>query len=271
MTELHLIPTLAEETNFLGQQLFGKNIKKRTALTNRLLDICSRVQDKDFLLIHNPGGLGSTPLEGLLEWERSIVDGVVTTIERLGYSCPLVQYFRSDNTWWAHIRDTKEQARFLFKGQSQKIKEMAAELKFIAEHFSNLKILLIGVSQGAAFSNAVIRQTSELGRVYSIELGLFFPHMPRRVITERTLAIDNNGIIPDPIAHRNLRVSFKAYITAPSRWIKYRIEGKPQNFTRCINAPGHDYNWTYPEVRRQVEEFLEIKFGSKDKREAKLP
>lgn len=265
--ELDPTSTLAEEAKLLGQQLFGKNIRKRAAFTNRLLDICACVQGKDFLLIHNPGGWGSAPLEDLLQWERSIVDGVVTTIERMGYSCLLVQHFRSSNGRWDHIRDLKEETYFFFKSQSRKVEEMAAELRFIAQHFNNLKILLIGASQGAAFSNAVMQQIGKLHQVYSIELGIFFPHMSRRVITARTLAIDDNGQMPDPVAHLNLRVSLKAYIAAPYRWLKYRLHGQPQRFTYCANAPGHDYNWEYPGVRRRVEEFMKIKFDSKDKLE----
>ena len=178
-----------------------------------------------------------------------------------------MQYFRSPNRWWIHIRDAREEGRFFFTGKSNMAGVMAAELKFIVQHISNLRIILIGASQGAAFSNAVMRQLGELHQVYSLELGIFFPHMPRRVITERTLVIDSNGVIPDPMAHRNLKAGARAYATAPFEWIKYQLQGKPQKFTYCVNAPGHDYNWEYPEVQRQVIDFLEINFGTKSNTE----
>ncbi|MDO8715638.1 MAG: hypothetical protein Q7J73_02350 [Dehalococcoidales bacterium] len=269
-TEIGLAPILVEEANLLGRQLFGRNARKGIALTNRLLDICTRVQGKDMLLIHNPGGWGRAPLEELLPWERSIVDGVVTTVGSTGYNWLLVQHFRNSNSIWARMRDMKEEANFLFKGNSRKVAEMAAEVEFIARRFNNLKILLIGASQGAAFSNAVMRQIGELGQVYSIELGIFFPHMSRRVITERTLSIDDNGQIPDPVSHGKLLVSFKAYIGAPYRWIKYRLHGQPKKLTYCVNAPGHDYNWTYPMVHERIEDFLKINFGTKGKPEESL-
>lgn len=262
--------TLKEEANHLAQQLFGNDIKKYASFTDRLLDICTRAQGKDFLLIHNPGGWGCTSLEHLLKWERSIVEGVSATVDKLGYSWWLIQYFRSGNSWWAHLQDMKEQAIFFFKGKSAKAKVMAAELEFITCHLSALKVILIGVSQGAAFSNAVMRQIGELPQVYSIELGIFFPHMAWRVITERTLAIDSNGVMPDPMAHRNLKAGFKTYITAPYRWAKYRLQGKPEKFTYCINAPGHDYNWEYPEVKQRIIDFLNTHFGTKDKVEVEV-
>ncbi len=261
MTDDYL--ALQEEASRLAQQLFGNDIKKRTSFTNRLLDICTRAQGKDFLLIHNPGGFGSTLVEHLLQWERSILEGVTATIERLGYSCLLTQYFRCGHSWWAHMMDMKEQIGFFFKGKSSQANILAAELKFITRHLDTLKVLLIGVSQGAAFSNAVMRRLNGPHQVYSIELGLFFPHLSRRVVTERTLAIDSNGIMPDPMTHRNLKAGFKAYVAAPFKWTKYRLQGKPEKFTHCINTPGHEYDWSYPEVQRQIIDFLEVNFGTK--------
>ncbi|MFC2051564.1 hypothetical protein ACFLT4_02410 [Chloroflexota bacterium] len=270
-TEITNDLTLQEEAGKLAQQLFGSVLKSCANFTNELLDICTRAQGKDLLVIHNPGGFGSTPLEHLLEWERSIVEGVSATIELLGCNWLLTQYFRTGDSWWAHVRDMKEQVYFFFKGESSKAKVMAAELKFIVQHVKNLKILLLGASQGAAFNNTVMQQLGELHQVYSIELGIFFPHMPRRVITGRTLAIDSNGIMPDPMAHRNLKAGFKAYITAPHRWIKYRMQGKPEKFTYCINAPGHNYNWEYPEVQQQIKDFLNTNFGTKNDVEVVRP
>lgn len=258
---------LEKEVSQLAQQLFSDDLKKRARFANRLLDICNGAQGKDFLLIHNPGGWGSTPLEDCLEWERSVVEGISATIERLGYSQLLIQYLRSGSSWWAHMRDIREEAGFFLKGESFKVRIMATELKFITEHINNLKVILIGASQGAAFSNAVMRQLGEFPQIYSIELGLFFPHMSRRVITERTLAMDSNGVMPDPMSRRNLRAGFKALITAPSRWIKCRLEGKPRKFSYCINTPGHDYSWEYPGVQRQIEAFLNLNFGTKSNAE----
>lgn len=246
----------------LAQKLFGDNAKKCTSFTSRLLDVCNRAKDKELLLIHNPGGWGCTPLDNLLKWERSIVDGITTAVEQLGYDWLLTQYFRNGHGLWAHLQDLKEEGRFFFKGRSNKVELMAAELKFITEHLKNLKVLLIGASQGAAFSNAVVRQLGELPQVYSIELGIFFAHMSRRNITERTLAIDSNGEMPDPMANRNLKAGFKAYLFAPFRWAKYQLQGKPEKFSYCINAPGHNYDWKYPEVRRQITEFLNRNFSN---------
>ncbi len=261
---------LKEEALHLAQRLFGDEAKKCASFTNRLLDICTRARGKDILLIHNPGGWGSAPLEQLLQWERSIVEGVTATLEQPGCSWLLTQNFRSGNSWWAHIWEIKKEAVFFFKGISSEAEVMAAELRFITRHISNLKVILIGVSSGAAFSNAVMWQLGGLRQVYSIELGIFFPQLSRRVITDRTLAIDNNGLVTDPVVHRNLMAGFKVLIIiliiAPYRWFKCRLEGKPKYFSHCINTPGHEYSWEYPKVRQQIVDFLEINFSTNKSR-----
>ncbi|MFC2005362.1 hypothetical protein ACFLVG_00130 [Chloroflexota bacterium] len=255
--------TLEKEASHLAEQLFGDDIKKCASFTNRLVDICTKAQGKDFLLIHNPGGWGNTQLERSLQWERSIVEGVRDTIAELGHTLSLMQYFRTGKGWREIFRDIKEQADFF----ASKTKVMAAELKFITRHVNSLKIIMIGVSQGAAFSNAVLQCSSELKHVYSVELGLPFPYESQRVITERTLALDSNGLMPDAMMEWDIPTILKTFFAAPFRWIKYQLQGKPIKFSYCINVPGHDYNWEYPEVQQPIGDFLKLNFGTKSNRE----
>lgn len=251
--------TLNEEANELAEKLFGADTEKRADFVRRLLDICSRVDGKDFLLIHNPGGWGSTRLEELLQWERSIVEGVGSAISGLGYDCSLVQYFRSENGWRALVEDIREQLHFFIS----KSRIMAAELEFVTRHFDNLEVVLIGVSQGAAFSNAVTQNLNGLKCVSSIELGTPFPYRSKRVITDRTLVLDSNGLMPDALMEWDVPTIVTTYLGAPFRWLKYRLQGKKIKFTYCINVPGHDYNWDYPEVQWKIENFLRTTFGEK--------
>jgi hypothetical protein len=253
---------LWKEIDQLAGQFFRDGDRKRVQFVDWLRDTLDRARNTEFLLIHNPGGWGNTVFEECLEWERSIVTGITNTMDEIRRNWVLVQYFRSGNSFWSHMRDIKKEALFFFKGESPQAKALAAALRFISNHLLNLKIILIGASQGAAFSNAVMREPGDFSRVYSIELGIFFPHMGRRLITERTLAVDSNGLMSDPMCNRDLWKGFKSYITAPYRWVKSRIEGTPQKFTYCINAPGHDYNWEYPEVQRRIIDFLETNFGN---------
>jgi hypothetical protein len=250
---------LIEEATNLAEQLFGEDLKRRTGFTNQLLDICSKASGKDFLLIHNPGGWGSTKLDELLQWERSVVEGVTATIINQGFDGAFIQYFRSGHGLQATIEDITEQIRFF----THKAKVMSAELEFVTSHYKNIRIILIGVSQGAAFSNAVMQHLNGEDRVASIEMGLPFFYKSRRVITKNTLALDGNGEEPDDLMEVNIPIILYTYFTAPMRWIRYKMQGNSIKFSYCINVPGHDYNWEHPEVHRRIEKFFVEKYGVK--------
>ncbi|MBI2287612.1 MAG: hypothetical protein HYY41_03265 [Chloroflexi bacterium] len=257
MTDNHL--SLEEEANQLARKLFGNDRQKCLVFTRRLLDIYTTAQDNDFLLIHNPGGWGNTRLEHCLQWERSIVEGISNTLRKRGYTGALIQHFRTGTGLREIMRDIREQARFF----TSKAEILAAELKFITGHLNSLKVILIGASQGAAFSNAVLQRVNNLEPVHSIELGTPFFYKSRRVITKKTLAIDSNGLMPDAMMEWDVLTILKAFAAAPFRWIKYRLQGTPIRFSYCINVPGHEYNWEYPEVQQHIEDFLGLNFITK--------
>lgn len=252
---------LQEEARYLGQQLFGDGSQKSVDFADRLLDISTKARGKDFLLIRNPGGWGSTGFDHSFQWERSIVAGVSATIERLGYTSLLIHYLRTGKGWREKMRDMKEQIQFF----AFKARAMAVELKFLTQHTDNLNVILIGISQGAVFNNAVMQCLTEFDQVYSIEFGMPF-HRSRRVVTKRTLAIDSNGLMPDAIVERNLIGGFKAYVVGPLRWFGYKLQRRPVKFVQCINPPGHEYYWSYPKVRQQIVDFLGTNFGTNKSR-----
>ena len=49
---------LQNEAGEVAKQLFGSRKAARVDFTRHLLDTYDRAQDKDFLVIHNPGGWG---------------------------------------------------------------------------------------------------------------------------------------------------------------------------------------------------------------------
>jgi hypothetical protein len=250
-------PSLIREVKELAQDLFGNSKSKKIELVQWLVSTYFKAKEHNALVIHSPGGWGCSDLENLIDWERSVVDGVQQAIKQMGYHGTLVQYYRTRNNWWSHLLHIPEQARYSFTGKIFQAEVMAAEIKFLATRLKNLNIILLGVSQGAAFNNTVMKYLITESNVCSIELGTFFAQLPRRVITGRTLALDGNGLVLDPVVHRNLRAASRAYLFAPFRWINYKLAGKPEKFTYCINVPGHDYNWKYPEVNGQIVRFLQ--------------
>ena len=255
MTSANL--TLREEAYRLAEQLFGSE-EAGGDFANQLIDICTRARGKDFLIVHNPGGWGHARLEQCLEWERGIVSGIKDTIEEMGHSLLLTQYFRSGTGWCEKMRDLREQFRFF----AFKANLMAAWLRFIMTHINAIKVILVGISQGAAFSSAVMRQLGVRYPVYSIELGFPFQYKSWRVITERTLVVEGNGIRPDALVQGNLWVGARIIMAAPFKWMWYRIRGKRVMFAHCVTAPGHEYDWTNPEIERPIKGFLKTNFDT---------
>jgi hypothetical protein len=240
----------------LAKSLFGKNRAKVEESRVRIIKMCTAAADNDVLVVHSPGGWGCSDIDHLIVWERSLVDGIRDSLDKLGLRFSLVQYYRSGTSFWNHLLLVPEMARYFLSGKIFKAVVMAEELKFIATRMPRLNIVLLGVSQGAAFDNTVMRQVGKGYRIFSIEIGTFFAELERRVITENTLAVDSNGLVPDPVVRRDLKTAIKAYLLAPGSWLKYRLAGERVKFTYCINVPGHDYNWKYPEVREHIISFL---------------
>jgi pimeloyl-ACP methyl ester carboxylesterase len=256
MTSANL--TLREEAYRLASQLFGSE-EAGADFANQVLDVCARASGKDFLIVHNPGGWGNARLEQCLAWERSIVSGIKGVIEEMGYTLLLTQYFRSGRGWGEQMRDLREQIRFF----APKASVMAGWLRFILTHVNDIKVILVGVSQGAAFGSSVMRQLGGLYPVYSIELGFPFQYKSWRVITGRTLAIDSNGVRPDVLAQGNLRVGAGILMAAPFKWTWYRLRGKRVSFAHCVNAPGHEYDWDNLEIQKPIRDFLKTYFSAK--------
>jgi pimeloyl-ACP methyl ester carboxylesterase len=250
---------LGEEARRLGRQLFGEDTTRITRFAEHLMAIYQEARDKDFLLIHNPGGWGNSPLESCLHWERSVVAGISATLEKLGYRLSFSQHFRGGAGWREHLRDIRDYIRFF----TFKRRVLAAEVEFLTRHIQNLRVIMIGISQGAGFSNAVMQRLNQLKDVYSIELGVFFYHRARRVITERTLAIDHNGLVPDALIEGDLVALLMTLPAACFRWVKSRLKGRPVKFSRCIKLAGHDYLWEYPKVSQQIGDFLKAHFGAR--------
>ncbi len=254
--------SLEREIVELSRRSHGSRRKKRVEFAAWLRDAYRAADDKQFLVIHNPGGWGNARLEQLLDWERSVVDGVGDTMDELGHSWAIVQHFRSGSSYWRHFMEIRKETIFFFTGRSHAARALAAGLKLLNRHLPELTFLLVGASQGAAFGNAVMRELDGDSSVYSIELGTFFPHVPRRVLTERTLAIDANGLLPDPIFKLNLWVAVKTYFRAVNEWSRYLMRGKRVKFVYCIHNPGHEYYWKYDAVHGGIQRFLTAQFGT---------
>ncbi|MBM4446590.1 MAG: hypothetical protein FJ023_04460 [Chloroflexi bacterium] len=250
--------TLREDAYRLAQQLFGIG-DTGSDFANQLVDVCAKAKGKDFLIVHNPGGWGHARLDQCLEWERGIVVGIKAVTEGMGHRSLLTQYFRSGTGCREQMRDLREQFRFF----ASKANIMAAWLRFIIKHVNAIKVILVGISQGAAFGSAVMQQLGGRYPVYSIELGFPFQYKSWRTVTKRTLVVEGNGVKPDVLVQGNLWVGARILMAAPFKWMWYRLMGKRVMFAHCVSAQGHEYDWDNPRIQRRITDFLKTNFGAK--------
>jgi pimeloyl-ACP methyl ester carboxylesterase len=256
---------LSEDAYRLACQIY-KSERQAGEFAGQLSDVCAGIEGKDFLIVHNPGGWGHARTDRCLEWEKSIVNGVIAVIEKMEYSLFATQYFRSREEWRGEIADLKEQLRFF----PNKAGIMAAWLRFIISHVDDIKIVLVGVSQGAGFGNAVMQRLGDSYPVYSIELGFPFIYSSRRRNNERILAIDGNGVEPDKLVQGTALDAAGIFMVAPFKWLVHHLKGDNVLFSHCVNTPGHEYDWSNPEVEGRITDFLESNFARRkqDKQES---
>jgi hypothetical protein len=154
-----------------------------------------------------------------------------------------------------------------------KAKVLAAKIDFLTQHVTNLKVIITGQSNGAAFAGEVANRLKDNPQVYSIQVGIPFWHGVREV--GRSLVIDNSGIGSDTLADRDLVTIIK------SNWGKLLILNHVPSFTPVdwfisrsvliltsynfglgLQAPGHEYMWEYPGVGPVIEAFLVNNFST---------
>jgi hypothetical protein len=144
---------------------------------------------------------------------------------------------------------------------SYKAKRLATEVKFITQHNSQLKVIITGLSQGAAYVNEVMELLKSNQQVYGIIAGL--PFYSQGNDSDRLRVISDNGISPDALTHGDLPALIKTLFTAQFRWIKDGLRGGLLGIGGYLDPPGHQYLWSLPEVRSQVMSFLQKNFGGK--------
>ena len=218
-------------------------------LLEELLAAYSVARQRDFLTIGNPGGFGRKGSESDPEW-GSVIDGIESTLKEMGYAVVRAQYVRTPEGLGQFLREFGETLR----GYPEKAKALKAEVAFLTQHIADLKVILTGNSDGGVYTNAVLRLLAGNPRVYGIMCGV--PFYCRAAVPERTLVINDNGVIPDVLSRGNIASIVWANVTHLPR---YRSpEGHIMLYLR---APGHIYTWDHIRVREKIVSFLKANFG----------
>jgi hypothetical protein len=251
--DLSAVPeSVAEDAAERAKELFEDYREEYDDFVSQLLAAYVEAVDKDVVVIFNSGGWGWNFIENSPGW-YSISTGIESELDKLGYSSLLLNYRRTEENLRGIIDEGVEMITFY----PSKAKNLAYRVEFLTSHIPDLKIIVIGESDGTVISDSTMNLLRDNHRVYSIQTGPPFWH--QNVVQERTLVLDNNGRYPDTFSQGDIPTML---------WTSLGdVLGIPQSEESSgrvlffLRAPGHDYRWQYPDVCSQITNFLEENFG----------
>ncbi len=248
---LAVSPSLVEDTALvedaaeLATELFGDDQQKSDDFISQLLATYLVAKDKDIVMIFNSGGFGWTPF-GDSPQEQGFVAGIESKLTGSGYRVLLLDHFRSDKTLNGVISELMAESALY----PSKAKDLALRVEFLTDHIPGISVILIGQSNGSAICERVMSILKGNRQVYSIQLGPSFWN--DSVISDRSLVMRNNGVVPDSFSQGDLFTIIRTNLEA----LFGISQENPGHILLYIGAPGHDYRWEYETVRSQITGFL---------------
>ena len=261
--ELTVIPdSVLEDARKLAGELFGGSSDEGDNFIAQLLVTYLEAGDKDFLLLYNPGGWGSSTLRDSPGWQ-SIASGIESQLNSLGYEMLPLNYRRTQDSWLGFLDEISEMA----VSYNQKARTLAARLDFLTSHNPDIKVIMASESNGNIISDSVMTLLQDNDRVYGIQTGS--PFWYQSTALERTLVMNDNGVVPDSFSQGDIptmiMANFKVLLGLS------RPEDKTGHVLHVVQAPGHHYSWQYPKVYLEINAFLEqILTGSSDSSRVRL-
>ena len=243
--------SVTEDATMLSMELFGDSGEKYEDFVNQLLATYMEAEDKDFIVFFNSGGWGWNLLDRSPGWS-SILAGISTELDSLGYESVLVNYRRTSETMRGRIKEFVEATT----QYPSKAESLARRVEFLTVHIPDLRVIVTGESNGTIISDCAMNILRDNPQVYSIQTGPPFWHKP--ITLNRTLVLNSNGTGPDSFSQGDVPTMIWASLKA---WLGLSPqEENPGRVLHYLRAPGHDYSWQYPRVYSQIVGFLEENF-----------
>ena len=232
----------------LAGEILGPHTVQARVFARQLLVTYLDARDKDFILVYNPGGWGSSLLRESPGWQ-SIVNGIEGELNSQGYELLPLNYRRTQHGWIASLDEISEMAIHY----NHKAKILAARFDFLTDHNPHVRVIMASESNGSIISDQVMILLKDNDRVYDIQTGTPPWYHPPEL--ERTLIINNNGEVPDSFSNGD----FPAIIDANLKMLTdfHQQVANGGHILKVFRAPGHVYNWEQPRVSKEVCDFLD--------------
>lgn len=208
----------------------------------------------DVIIITNRGGWGNFPLEKSPDI-LPVVKGIQDYLLQVGLSSIIINYHRAPVDPFSPGTDCltrlKTIAEMLDLHHSQ-ARCLVHQIESLAGMNSQLKFILIGISNGALFANQVMELLpAQLAkRTFSIELGPPFWH--RQLRGKNNLILDNEGT--DPLTTGEVETILASFLGGLGTFFTRWLLGKNSRLEECWHIPYHDYPWE--KVQSTVTDFL---------------
>jgi hypothetical protein len=239
----------------LASELVGNSQGKLQTLVDQLLGIYLEAKNKDVVVFFNSGGWGWNRTEETPGWS-SILDGIKTQLDKLGYQSLILNYHRTSTGIKGCIQEFFE----AITHYPHKAWDLARQVEFLTDELPNLRIIVAGESTGTVISDKTMDILKDKTQVYSIQTGTPFWYKP--IPMDRTLLMNSNGRCVDTFSYGNLPAMVWATVKG---WLGMSSpDDNPGDILSWLKAPGHDYSWQYPGVYAAVVNFLDKNFSQKD-------
>lgn len=230
--------------------LFGPEVLPEN---NQFQELLNSASDNDIIIIFNSGGWGNTPLEKADDF-APIIEGIEKTINNWGLNTIVIPYERTKNSFLGKITGAKEE----IKSFPKPAKKLAKEIEEFLKENPSKKVIMTGLSNGAAFVDKTIKNLDEFqNSVLAIEVGVPFWYKPLNPDDINILRLENEG--KDSFSKGEMKTLFTVFLKTPFEWFLAKISGQNLPFARAFQAPGHKYSWDTPEVGPQIVSFLKEK------------
>lgn len=240
---------IKQNASKVALDFYGEKPEIVADFTNQLLAAYWMAKDKDFLTIFNPGGWGWASIQDSSGWD-SIAEGINSHLAENGYESLVLDYQRTNNGMNGYLCELTA----YFSNYVGKADHLANVIDFITGYLPDLKVIITGESNGAAFGEKVFRKLKDNPQVYGILTGP--PVWSNELKNERSLVIRSNGEVPDAFSNGDVFTMIRANLEGLFG-ISPQNEG---NILLYIGAPGHVYSWDYPLLRAEITAFVDENF-----------
>jgi hypothetical protein len=200
----------------------------------------------DLIIVFNSGGFGTVQLDKAYDF-KPIIEETKQVAEKLHYKVSVVPYYRTKESLLGKAAYLRE-ILFNFPKESS---YLAGELKEFSQKNPNDKIIMAGLSNGAAFADATMEKINCCdNNISAIEFGT--PFWIKKQNSHNIIYFNNNG--QDNLSQGNVLILIWSAFKAPFVMAYSNIAGKPISFPEAMDVPGHQYAWK--EVGPQVSAFL---------------